>query len=472
MPSNDLRLPVSSWRVLYAFAIVWMATFAGLAMFRSSHQHEFVSSSLLKFNVAATSLDPPSFSRLAHDASQAVVSEESLARLAAQAARRCGISLADLPAADELQQALQIVLKDDSVTSLSVSLVGDGKPHETALVNALASELIVELTRQYDGQFVQNWLDDFDATTDATRSVHLTSQLHEEIDSLDRRVGSIADALAAQNSPTEMTEQMKRLEVELTGLLAAGASDSNPNVLSIRQQLEWLRPQVAATPAAEPLEVETGPIESIHENARKNPYFTASERRPADPPARVEAPPLQPLPPPIDLAPLRDKVGELLAESQSAADVKHDLVDQLSRHFDAGSPLVDSLYAVEWAEQPQVQLKRNAIPSWAIMFSCVLAAAAAYWYDPVQDRLRLKNLDDVARRFHVEILGRLPTELPSKPPRASTRIAARCIRLSEWGVGLTLLIVGLACCAKPALIQIFLQDPLYGLSHWLALVLS
>jgi hypothetical protein len=302
--------------------------------------------------------------------------------------------------------------------------------------------------------------------------VHLTAQLQEEIDTVERQLTEYEDALTAQQTPGELTEQMKRLNAELSALLAAGHAETDPHVVSLRQQLEWLRPQVAGLPGAEPAPEDPGPLAPVLENRRKNPYFTASERRPTMEPIATATPARAAIHEAVNLSKLRGKTSALMAESESVLDRKGDLAAQLTNYFAAGSPLVASLSEIRWAEQPRVRAGRNALPVSAVVFSCLLAAAAAYMYDPTQDRRQLRTLSEVSRRLGVEILGRLPPESTRTAPRPTALVAAKCIRCSEWIVCLTLIVVGLACCAKPMLAQTFLQDPVYGLSHWFALVLS
>ncbi len=446
--------------------------FAVLAVFRWKLDGDFVSTSSLTFDTKGFG-QRGDFEPVVRTAVQSVTSEESVAKILAQLGDQPGATALRVDAV-RLASRLRISLTDQPSPVLSISLTGSGTAAEREFVNRLAQHLAVESTRQHDRSKVALWLEDFNSTLDVSKQVHLAKQIRDELQQAGMQIAQCRIAMDSPDDAVSVQDRIRRLEGTLAELKSKfGYPDTAPDIMQLRNQIEQLRALDAAMDVPKPSargDVFLAPTTAV--NSQTNPYYQASEKRLAtEHDAAAAIAKRSELLDTIDLQVAQMASDQLLANAESSLDSRRDLVDNLSGYFANPSIVSNSMVSVQTASRSTLCGGRAAFPMTTAIFSCLIAALTAYYYDPLRHRMQLRSLSDVVKAVRADVIGQLPTGPTVSRPKRPAQLASYVVRISEIVACVVLGIVLLVCLVKPWVASTLLQDPWYGLSHWCSLIL-
>ncbi len=460
-----------SWRLIYAFVIVWLAGFAILSPFFKRGSTTYRSTAVLRFQLNQDrAVTPGEMLAMLRSVVGRVTQPQTLEQVCQKVAKPANPNAAIAEGnADSLLRQLHIAhVNENGQLSLAVSFDGRGSCDEREFVNHLANSLAIEVPRQSDQVDLQQWVKTTSDSLDMSKQVHLAEQIRAEVADVNAAIGKLKQQFELSDLGT-LTAQIEALENRKFQLKQEQRiDDSHPEIVQLQAEIEKLRTQILQNPDFRPVQLgATAPIEGV--NAIKNRYYQASAttKETATTDIGVTAALDE-----IDLSEIGSAATQLKSNAESISDLHRDLNAAVVDGHQSGASLLANLIAVNYSTRPQFLGSGQPTPIWLILIPCLIGALVALNYNAIRDRMQLKSLDDVAKAMGIGIIGEMPSTQAIAAPAFAERYSATAVRLAEY----SLLAVGglllASCIMRPQILSVVISNPLVALANWFWLIVG
>jgi hypothetical protein len=461
-PSSKL---IVTWRLPYAFVVVWLAAFSAMAPLVRREPVELRSTARIQFTVRSESV--PSTEEMLgflRGVVSQIVDPESLHDLC-----QLAISKADpiLPAElgdDEVSRRLRIGLAEQpGAINLLLSFDGRGGAAEQNLVNRLANRLAIEVLRKSDQAALAQWLKNNSPSIDLAQQIHLAEQIRADVADMNEALAQIRehldtsdfDALARQLRQLELRKERLSREIQLP--------EAHPEIVQVQREIERVRAAMLPYPEYRPQAAGT-PTDAL--DMVKNQYYQASSRiEPGDPLFDLGATLSR-----IDLTRVGGAATRLKSNAESMRDVKRDLDAALLEGSACSGGSIAALSGVTYARSPELRGSTRPIPLGLLILPCLLGAVVAFGYNPVRDRMLFRSAHDVAKTLRVGVLGSVAIGEAAAPVPWTERWSANAVRSAEYSLLMIGGILLVSFALRPELMWAALANPAAVLSNWFWLI--
>ncbi len=460
-----------SWRLIYAFVIVWLAGFAILSPLVRRGAATYRSTAVLKFELnqdrAVTPDDLLALLRSGVGRITQPQTIEQICRIVSKPANP-NTAIAEVNAEAILRQLRIAHVNENGQLSLAVSLDGRGSSDEREFVNHLANGLAIEVPRQSDQCELQQWIKTTTDSLDMSKQVHLAEQIRAEVAEANAAIGNLKQRFEL-NDLSAITAQIDILEDRKSRLKhEPGLDDSHPEIVQLQTQVEALRSQLLQNKDFRPVQVGTT-VPSEPSNLIKNRYYQASLTTTKSVPTEIEFTAALDA---IDLSEIGSAATQLKSNAESISDMQNDINAAVVDGYPSGTRLLASLRDVNYSTRPVFLGSGKPTPTWLILVPCLIAALVALHYNAIRDRMHLKSLDDVAKAMGIGIIGEMPSTQTIAAPAIAERYSATAVRLAEY----SLLAVGglllASCVMRPQIMSVIISNPLVAVSNWFWLIVG
>jgi hypothetical protein len=459
-PAGSKSRNAFTWRVVYAFGVVWIASFLFLSPLARRGAVTYQTTAKVRFAVnPQAALTETEWESMLRRVARQVASPSRLAAL------RGTSDPSDLdPPQDgeDLLRQMRIgqVSRGDHQRTISIVFLGKGGDDEQHLVNRLASELATEVPRQSSLVTLERWVKANAETLNLSKQVHLAEQIRTEVADLNGRIVQLKRQMAVSDLAT-ISGQMEDLERRKRKLQQDRRwDDSHPEVVRLQNELDGMRTRLLANPEFRPVQIGQSAPPASGETI-KNRFFQASETKTPAP-----TPTMSMLLADLDLSPIGAAATQLKRHAESIADLKRDADAALVDEHRSGDRCAARLLAVDYATRPVLALPPSETPLWLMIVPCLVGSIVALNYNPLRDRMQLQSMMDVARVMHVGIIGHLPSEREPGRARWTERWSARLVRMAEFSLFAITGILIAACMVRPQILSVTVDNPLQALSNW------
>lgn len=455
--------PIFSWRLIYAFTVVWLAAFAVMSPLVRREPIQFRSTAELRYALDdERNLKPEELLALLKTAVNRIAAPEHIAAVRdeivgpANASTKLGTEdLLDIRRRMSITQ-----INRGSGLRLAVSFRGKGGADDRDFVNQLANKLAMEIPRVSETMTSLDWVRATMGQIDWVKQVHLAEQIRAEIAHINEAIVDLRGRLGSKE-PAAVTAQIEELERQQNQLRSTqGVDASHPQFVELQQKIEALRAAAYDDPGFRPVQV--GSTESAESgDAIKNRFYNASHTtEPANPSTPLATRLAQ-----IDLTRIGSTANQIKLNAEAMNDLRRDLDAVLNQPADSSERPLATLATVRYASAPTMVISSTPAPTWLLICPCVIAAMVTIFYNPLRDRLQLRTIGEVAKILRVNIVGEMPN-IAARPTRRSERMAAWMVRGAEYSLLLLGFIMVLTCAMKPQILTVTLSNPLLALSNW------
>lgn len=474
MNSPDAKpTQVFTWRLLYAFIVVWMSSFALLSPLARRESIQFQSTAQVKYSLnPQQQLSGDELTSLLKTVVGQVIQPDVLGQIrekigqqtpdTAKAALALGTD--DLAAIRSRLTVSQVNQGPD--LRLAIVFRGKGSADEQEFVNQLANRLALEIPRYTDQVALTRLMDANSKYMDMAKQVNLAEQMRAEVAQLNESIAGLKSQ-AAGEPPKSLAEQLQDLEKQKADLVQSQNVDSShPQIVELQQQIESLRTEILNDPSFRPVQV--GATQAESGDAIKNHYYQASTKSPteATTPVPLSAEALAT----IDLTRIGTAATQLKTHAESVRDLQRDLDAAMASHYQSELHSFANLTSVQYSTAATMLPRSGLLPTWLLIVPCLIGALVAMYYNPVADRMQLKSLADVARSMKLNVVAELPSSQTLVAPLRSERWSARAVRGAEYSlIGLGCVLFA-ACALKPQVLSAAISNPLLAVSNWFWLI--
>lgn len=460
-----------SWRLAYAFVVVWLATFAVLSPISRHEPVTYRSTATLNYQ-----LDPAK--QLSSDAlmtmlksvvgrlSEPKVLGEIRETIVPPPYRQVALGTNDVSL---IRQRLSISQANrNGRLLLAISFLGKGGTDDQEFVNQLANRLATAIPHQSNQVAVAQILKANAACLDMSPQVNLAEQIRAEVAQLNESL----DELKSCDNPSDLTSlpaQIQQIEKQQQELRQSqGLDDSHPRIVQLQQEIERLRKAMLGDPQYLPVQVGQQASDPKPDTV-KNKYYQASAKSVAGDSEKV---PWNERLASIDLSRIGSAATQIKTHAESVLDLKQDIDSALARQSESSAKSPVSLSSVEYSTAPRLIAGASLAPQWLLLVPCLVAALVVMYYNPIRDRMQLRSKGDVSRLLKLDVVGELPSGQAIATSKRSEIAAAWLVRGSEFA----LIAVGCLICfvsaMKPEALSVALTNPLLALSNWFWLIVS
>lgn len=474
-PTHAKPKKLFSWRLLYAFMVVWLSAFTLLSPLARREALKFQSTAQIQYALnPQRQLSSDELLSLLRSVVSEVTQPNTLGQIrdnlgtAPIGIARSGLALGTDDVSDIRRRLSISQEKRDDGLRLAISFQGKGTSDEQEFVNQLANLLALEVPRNSDRLAIAQLMKANNEHLDMSKQINLAEQIRAEVAQINESIAELK--LHVSNGEAEsLSDQLQNLE-KLKAELKENQKldDSHPQMVQVQQQIEGLRTAILSDPNYRPVQIGAAPTtDSL--DVIKNRFYQASAKTVAESPSKIQWSEAFAT---IDLSRIGAIATQLKTNAESVHDLKHDVDATLTSRFQTAAQSFANLSSVRYSTSPTVLATTGATPLWLLIIPCLIGALVAMHYNPVSDRMQLKSMGDVARAMHLNVIGELPASSTASLPSRSERWSARSVRTAEYALIAVGFVLFASCAIKPQMFALALTNPLLALSSWFWMIVG